>query len=406
MREIESLPALHAALSSGGSLSGLRLQDLDLRGHEDALLARTDVAGMVVLGGHIPAALDGHLRLHGALVFPSDPHAPVNPYRSTLYQPRELYDGLAEHGYASTPDARAYRWSREADHQHDAFVTLLRAIHDDSVSDALDEFIDGVPTVGVMGGHALSRGTRPYAGAAELGHRLAAGGLVVVTGGGPGAMEAANLGAFAPDRSSLARALDTLAAVPSFEPDVGAWATLALAVHDELLAASGAAPAAVGRARAGSTGRPTSIGIPTWFYGHEPPNVFCHGIGKYFSNALREDGLLARSTAGLVVLEGAAGTVQEVFQAATPLYYSPAGAALPVVVLVGRRHWTQAVPVWPALTALASGRAMADHLHLVDSVDEAADLVLAAAGPSPGQRSVIRTMPRHISSVVPSPHAT
>jgi len=34
--------------------------------------------------------------------------------------------------------------------------------------------------------------------------------------------------------------------------------------------------------------------------------------------------------------------------------------------------------VWPALTALASGRAMAEHLHLVDSVDEAAEVVLAA----------------------------
>ena len=122
----------------------------------------------------------------------------------------------------------------------------------------------------------------------------------------------------------------------------------------------------------------TSIGIPTWFYGHEPPNVFCNGIAKYFSNALREDGLLARSTAGLVVLEGAAGTVQEIFQAATPLYYSRADATLPVVVLVGREHWTRTVPVWPALTALASGRAMAEHLHLVDSVEEAAEVVISA----------------------------
>jgi hypothetical protein len=95
VREIESLPALHAALGSGGSLAGLRLQDLDLTGHEDALLARTDLEGMVVLGGRIPQALDAHLRAHGALVFPTDPGAPVNPYRSTLYQPRELYAGLA-----------------------------------------------------------------------------------------------------------------------------------------------------------------------------------------------------------------------------------------------------------------------------------------------------------------------
>ncbi len=54
------------------------------------------------------------------------------------------------------------------------------------------------------------------------------------------------------------------------------------------------------------------------------------------------------------------------------------GAALPVVVLVVVRHWARVVPVWPALTALAAGRAMAGHLPLVDSVEEAAEVVLAA----------------------------
>jgi predicted Rossmann-fold nucleotide-binding protein len=381
VREIESLPALRALLRTNAPLSGLRLQDLDLTGHEDALLARSDVAGLVVLGGRISPALDAHLRSHGALVFPTDPQAPVNPYRSTLYQPRELYAGLAEHGYEGTPDARAYRWSRDAEDQRDAFVTLLRAIHDDSVTDALDEFIGGEPTVGVMGGHALARGTERYTGAALLGHRLATAGLTVVTGGGPGAMEATNLGALAPDEVSMRAALGRLAEVPTFVPDSGAWAGLALAVHDELVRAP-ATPGAEGPEGAAGTAvwaRGRSIGIPTWIYGHEPPNGFCDGIAKYFSNALREDGLLARSTAGLVVLEGAAGTVQEIFQAATPLYYSREGTSLPVVVLVGRQHWTEQVPVWPALTALASGRAMADHLHLVDSVDAASELVLAAA---------------------------
>ena len=67
--------------------------------------------------------------------------------------------------------------------------------------------------------------------------------------------------------------------------------------------------------------------------------------------------------------------MQEVFQSATRLYYAAEGDALPVVVLVGRRHWTETVPVWPALTALAAGRPMAEHVHLVDSVEEAAALV-------------------------------
>jgi predicted Rossmann-fold nucleotide-binding protein len=367
-REVETLAALDAVLASGRPLRGLRLQDLDLTRREDAFLARTDVEGLVVLGGRLSEALDVHLRTHHALVFPSDPHAPVDPYRATLYSPLELYRGLADRGYAATPDARAYRWAREAAAHHDAFVTLLRAIHDDSVTDALDEFVDGRPVVGVMGGHALERGRTAYAGAAHLGRTLARAGLVVATGGGPGAMEAANLGAYAargdgldqgPD-DGLDDALDRLASVPSFREDVGRWAQLALDVRADIGPGSG-----------------RSLGIPTWFYGHEPPGVFCDGIAKYFSNALREDGLLARSTHGLVVLEGAAGTVQEVFQAVTPLFYATPGAVLPPLVLVGHEYWTDTVPVWAAVAALARGRGMDGVVHLVDTVQEAADVVTA-----------------------------
>ncbi len=343
MREIESLAALDEALASGGSLRGLRLQDLDLRHRTRSLLARDDVEGLVVLGGRVPGELAHHLRTHGALVFPTDPRAPVDPYRATLYQPHELYAGLRELGYSATPDARAYRWTRDATVAHDAFVSLLRAIHDDSITDALTEVIGDSPVVGVMGGHALSRADEEYAHAAALGHALARSGHLVATGGGPGAMEAANLGAFAVSDESMADAITRLRAVPTAE-DVTSWAAVALDVHDDLLTE-----------RTDDT-RVRSIGIPTWFYGHEPPGVFAHGIGKYFSNAIREDGLLARCTVGVVVLPGRAGTVQEVFQAATRLYYHR-GEAPPVeLVLVGRRRWSEEVPVWDALRGLAAGR--------------------------------------------------
>jgi predicted Rossmann-fold nucleotide-binding protein len=357
--EIENLRDLDAALTSGQPLTGLRLQDLDLTAYEAPLLERTDVEGLVVLGGRLPPALDAHLRAHRALIFPTDPAAPVDPYRATLYSPDELYAGLADHGYESTPDYLAYQWVQDGAVHHDAFVTLLRAIHDDSMTDALDEFTGGRHVAGVMGGHALSRGTGAFAAAARLGRALAAAGLVVATGGGPGAMEAANLGALAADADALAPALDRLAAVPSFRPSVRDWALLALEVRRDL------EPSVT----------PRSLGIPTWFYGHEPPNVFCDGIGKYFSNAIREDGLLARSTAGLVVLEGAAGTVQEIFQAVTPLFYAPAGAPLAPLVLVGQEYWTDTVPVWPAVHALGQGRDLGRVAHLVDTVDEAADII-------------------------------
>lgn len=362
MLEIQTPGELDAWLALGAPLQGVRLQGLDLTAYEGELSRRTDLAGAVVLGGTVPTTLEHHLREQGAILFPSDPRAPIDPYRAHLYQPGELYAGLEE-GYAATPDSAAYTWSIDGRIQHDAFVTSLRALHDDAMSDALEELLLGRRVVGVMGGHALLRGSEGYAAAARLGHSLAARGLLVLTGGGPGAMEAANLGAFAPGEAALADALQAVAAVPGFARDITAWARLGLAVRERLVVGSAGVRA------------PRSVGIPTWFYGHEPPNVFCDAIAKYFSNALREEGLLARSVTGVVVLPGAAGTVQEVFQATTPLYYAAATGPLPRLVLVGVEHWTTHLPVWPLLQALARERRMAEVVHLVDAVDDAAEIL-------------------------------
>ena len=59
-----------------------------------------------------------------------------------------------------------------------------------------------------------------------------------------------------------------------------------------------------------------SLAIPTWFYGHEPSNLFATNIAKYFSNSIREDMLLTISLFGLVYAPGSAGTTQEIFQEA------------------------------------------------------------------------------------------
>lgn len=401
--EIETLDALDEHLDEGGSLHGLRLQNLDLSDYAVPLGAHGDLTGLVVLGGTVPPDVAEVLHRGGAILFPQVSDAPIDPWRG-LYYPEDLYAGL-EKGYAATPDAQAYAWSIDTRLRTDAYATLVRAIHDDSVTDDLDEFVEGRSCVGVMGGHALLRGSHEYAEAARLGRCLAEAGHVVVTGGGPGAMEAANLGAFVSEGAALPDALARLATVPSFRPDITAWAQVAMDVRRDVLRdvfgdlfgdlpidevideVTDEVTDEIGPRRhepslpaetLGPTAR--SLGIPTWFYGHEPPNVFCDVVAKYFSNAIREDGLLARSNGGIVVLPGAAGTVQEIFQAATPLYYAPADQPLPALVLVGREHWTETVPVWPALQHLAAGRRMVEALHLVDGVDEVCAQLVAPTG--------------------------
>jgi predicted Rossmann-fold nucleotide-binding protein len=365
--EIETLEEFDDHLESDSPLRGLRLQDLDLTGYAGRLAARGDLTGLVVLGGDVPLAEAEVLLRGGAILFPGVAEAPVDPWRG-LYLPSDLYAGL-EHGYAATPDAKAYAWFVDARLRTDAYCTLVRAIHDDSVTDDLDEFVQGRSVVGIMGGHALQRDSPSYAAAAGLGHALAEEGYLVATGGGPGAMEAANLGALCRSVEAVQEAVARVAPVPSFRPDITAWAAGALAARQ---AVAGDEPEAT-TDTLGPTAR--SLGIPTWFYGHEPPNVFCDVIAKYFSNAIREEGLLARSDAGIVVLAGAAGTVQEIFQAVTPLFYAADDAPLPPLVLVGREHWTERVPVWSAITAMAAGRPMEQAIHLVDMIDDVLPLL-------------------------------
>jgi predicted Rossmann-fold nucleotide-binding protein len=275
--------------------------------------------------------------------------APVDPYRSGLYTPTELYDVSP---YADSLDARAYAWSLTL---RTPQATLARALHDHAIDQALTTWLPGRRLVGVMGGHDLDRSTSAYADAARLGWMLGQE-YVVATGGGPGAMEAANLGGFlaGSSRDELATAVATLAGVPSYLPSIDQWADKARTVT------------------AGRSGRDT-LGVPTWFYGDEPSNLFATAIAKYFRNATREAILLQICDAGIVFLPGAGGTVQEIFQDACENYYATPGSVAPMV-LVGATYWTETLPAWPLLQSLARGRMMEEHVHLVDSVDEAADL--------------------------------
>lgn len=357
--EVESLDSFDRLVAAGArSMQGWHAQSLDLRGRA-AQLEAMQAQGGIFLGCTFDAGVEDSLRSRGALIFPKLEAVPFNPYRGRLYTPQELYEGIAESRYEDTPDARVYQWSIRPGQRHRLDATLAAALHDHSIGDALDELTRsdlcaGRTMVGVMGGHAAHRGSGVFEEAALLGRLLAKDGRVVATGGGPGTMEAANLGAYLSDtpEHDFRRALDDLAAVPGFRPSVSAWARSAAAVVER------------------HPGGTPSLGVPTWFYGHEPPNFFATHIAKYFANAIREAILLELCNGGIVFLPGSGGTVQEIFQDACENYYGTPETIMPMV-LVGQEHWLRRYPAWPLLQSLAAGRRMENRIFLVDTVEEA-----------------------------------
>jgi predicted Rossmann-fold nucleotide-binding protein len=243
------------------------------------------------------------------------------PYDATperLYTADDLYADLDAVGFAGCVDQRIYD---RAHHAGGAPVrpveSLAQRLHDHGITVALDEFRADRRIVGVMGGHTINRASIRYRHVVQLGRALALAGFCVVTGGGPGAMEAANLGA-ATARLPLQRVdlvVDRLASAGSFADDVDRFIAVAVEAAREI-------------------DDPTvSLSIPTWFYGHEPSNPFATHIAKYFSNSEREDGLLAVATAGIVFVPGGPGTLQEVFQDAAQNAYETYGRSSPMVFL-------------------------------------------------------------------------
>ena len=119
-----------------------------------------------------------------------------------------------------------------------------------------------------------------------------------------------------------------------------------------------------------------SLGIPTWYYGHEPPNLFASHIAKYFSNSLREDGLLTIAEHGVIFAPGSAGTIQEIFMDACQNHYASLGNISPMVFL-NRDYWTTTKPVYPLLKTLAAGRPYDKLLTIADEEDEVIDFILS-----------------------------
>ena len=118
-----------------------------------------------------------------------------------------------------------------------------------------------------------------------------------------------------------------------------------------------------------------SVAVPTWHYGHEPSTPLATHVAKYFQNSIREDGLLAVATSGVVYAAGSAGTTQEIFQDAAQNYYETFGPPSPMVFL-DAAHWSERLPALPLLRALlgeeryaAIVRVESDRDAIVDFLD-------------------------------------
>ncbi len=308
-----------------------------------------------------------------------------------LFSPVELFDGFDPDdvgSYQRTLDFRIYLATKRPSTKGQR---VDWAEQDQWITEARDHFLTGQRCVAIMGGHKVSRNEPTYAVVARLARTLARAGIIVTGGGGPGAMEATQLGAAVAPRSmdTLDDAIAHLSVAAEFPSGMGGVLRLDGSIVRELIDALHAWQAPVFTLLAGlAADGPLhqSMSVPTWFYGHEPPTPFATHIAKYVSNALREDGLLAIASQGVVYGPGQAGTLQEVFQDAAQNAYRTHGWFSPMCFLdtsfAGIDHWwSEQYPVASLLRPLFGQDLFDRHVLITPDADEIADFLLAFTPP-------------------------
>ncbi len=336
----EELTDISQIRERGGRLAGCVMQSVDLRELGSGDWSAWELAGAHFLGCLFDCSdSEVVIRKRGGVIFPRIGGVPYNPYRTRLYTAEELY------APSLTDPARSYDRVIYDDYvakgrtAGDIVEALARRIHDHAIDDALGEYlrVGQRKLVGIMGGGGKRRSDPWYRKVVQTARLLTQAGYTVVTGGGPGMMEAGNLGAWLARRSD--QAVDTAIEILSAAPDDHAAGYLETAFSVKDRYPDGA----------------ESLAVPTWFFGHEPTNVFATQIAKYFANSIREDGLLEIARYGIVFSPGSAGTRQEIFQDAAQNHYATFDVVSPMAFL-GRQHFTEEAPSYPLLEKVANDR--------------------------------------------------
>lgn len=356
--EIENTGQFLALIAErGNKLKNVAFQCIDF-GDVDQEARNVAFENCVFLGCKMSMELTHRLIINNA-VFPRL-NVPFNCYPNSLYDYKSLYRGYrlgCPESYCETYDKKVYdTFVRNGKESNDVVVTLARSLHDQSISDAQYDLLsqyDEHKVIGIMGGHGMLRTDEDYKSLAFISKRLTESGCLMVSGGGPGAMEATHFGAWYAGYSDddMLAALEIMKQAPAFTDRF--WLDVSLQILSK-------------------SKEPLyeSLGIPTWLYGHEPPTPFATKIAKYFANSIREDGLLTIAKGGIIYAPGSAGTVQEVFQDATQNHYLSFGYASPMAFF-NKKYWTEKMPIYPMLEKLQEQGCYKNLiLSLNDSVDE------------------------------------
>lgn len=363
-KEIKNLVELPAPDESG-RIDHYVFQYINFNQAPQYVAARHRFTDCCFFGCDIPAKMEDEIG-SSCLVFPRMGMT-YNVFRSHLYNGDSLYAGYDpenEDTFSNCFDQRVYsEYIEQGKQTGNIKETLARSLHDHAIADAMGDFLSRFEerqVVAVMGGHALKRTDESFKKVAYISKVLSEKGKLMASGGGPGAMEATHFGAWMAGRKmeEFEDALEMISIAPTFR-DPG-WLKSAFEVRKKY-----------------PQEKYRSLGIPTWFYGHEPATPFATDIAKYFMNSVREDILLSAAKGGIIYSPGSAGTLQEIFQDAAQNHYQSLGYPSPMVFL-GEDYYSRDVPVYPMLENLLSkGFYNSLLLSITDDADEAISNIMS-----------------------------
>ena len=283
---------------------------------------------------------------------------PYPTYPKSLYNSKMLYEGYDYHDestFETCFDTQVYRhYESLGKRGQQVKETLARSLHDHFITHHLYRLLDQYDekdVIGIMGGHAKRRDDPQYRQIVFLSKRLTEMDRLMVTGGGPGAMEATHLGAWMAGRSEaeVNEAIEMLMPSPTYKDE--GWLRRSFEVMERF-------PRITDH---------RSLAIPTYYYGHEPTTPFATDIAKYFDNSVREDGVVTIAKGGIIYTPGSAGTMQEIFQDAGQNHYESEGYASPMIFM-GKDYYTNYMPAYSLLKDL-SDRGLYKNMILTVSDD-------------------------------------